>query len=456
MKKLTNTLILAVLLLFMSCQSNNDDLLPPKNPITPIPPSTTSATYYVSPLGNDANNGLTQESPLLTLTKASQSTKPGDLVYFMNGTFIITKDMSILVNGLADKYITYKALAGAKPKFFISGNVWNSLRINASYIKIEGIEFEGDNANLTYADAFNAYNVANGGGSSTGVYNCNGIMVGGPKAESKFPHHVEVRNCIIHDFSGGGLGAIQADYITFEGNTVYNNAWYTMYGASGISILTPFNLDTSTGIKNIIRNNKSYNNKTTIPWISTKKLSDGNGIIIDVNNRTYGATTGSGYYTGRTLVENNISYNNGGSGIHTFDAQHVDILNNTAYNNAQVIVDKADIYANWATDVKIMNNIMYAKNGGKVNLTNNSGGPNVVYANNIYFNGTVNVMGTNDKVADPKFISLSIDPFIANFQLQSSSPAINAGSSTVFSAKDILGIARPKGTAPDCGAYESY
>ncbi|MBC7745024.1 MAG: right-handed parallel beta-helix repeat-containing protein [Flavobacterium sp.] len=412
-------------------------------------------TYYVSPSGDDSNTGLSQNTPFKTFAKVVTVTQPGDIAYFMTGNYSMSKYVIIPTAGLPDKYITYAALPGAKPKFFIAGDIFSAITINVSYIKIDGLEFQGNNQNIAYSDALAAYNAVKAGGAANGFFNTGAISIGGPRNTSNFPHHVEIRNCTVHDFPGGGIGAIQADYITFEGNTVYNNAWYTIYGGSGMSILTPFNSDNSTGYKNIIRNNTCYGNKTTIPWIQLDRLSDGNGIIIDVNNRTYGATTGTGYYTGRTLVENNISYNNGGSGIHAFDAQHVDIINNTAFSNGQV-VGYADIYASYATDVKIMNNIMYSRNGGKVNEINKYGGANVIYANNVYFNGTVNVMGTNDKVADPKFISLSIDPAIANFQLQSSSPAVNSGSSTLFSAKDILGVNRPKGAAPDCGAYESF
>ncbi len=71
-------------------------------------------------------------------------------------------------------------------------------------------------------------------------FNTNALTVGGPAKESSLPHHVLVRNCVIHDFPGGGLNAIQADYVIFEKNLVYNNAWYMMYAGSGISI---FNLN---------------------------------------------------------------------------------------------------------------------------------------------------------------------------------------------------------------------
>ena len=89
-----------------------------------------------------------------------------------------------------------------------------------------------------------------------------------------------------------------------------------MYACSGISILTPVNSDRSTGYKNIIRNNICYNNRTEIPWIDTSNFSfsDGNGIIVDINitPQSSGVAVGEGEYTGRTLVENNVSFNNGG------------------------------------------------------------------------------------------------------------------------------------------------
>lgn len=229
-----------------------------------------------------------------------------------------------------------------------------------------------------------------------------------------------------------------------------------MYGGSGISILTPFDSDANSGYKNIVRNNICYTNKTTIPWIglTPARLSDGNGIIIDVNVRPYGSTATDTPYKGRTLVENNVSFNNGGSGIHAFEAAHVDIINNTTYNNAQVMVDYADLYANTCSDVNIMNNVVQSKPGGKCNSNNKN--TNVTYDYNIYFVGATAVKGPNDKVADPQFINVSTSAAVANFSLKQGSPAVDAGTRTLFSPKDINGVTRPKGASVDCGAYEAY
>lgn len=430
------------------------------NPVVPNPPTGKASVkrYYVSDaLGSDANTGLSSTSPLKTITAGQNAALPGDTVFIMNGSYKPTTTIQFLKSGTTDKYITYKAYPGHTPRFSFSGSIWNAISINGSYIVLEGIEFQGDNQNLTYAGALASFNDKQAGGTNNSLYatyNMNGISIGGPNADSKFPHHVVIRNCSIHDFPGGGLSAIQTDYITFDGNTVYNNAWYMMYGGSGISILTPFDSDANTGYKNIVRNNTCSNNKTTIPWIglTPARLSDGNGIIIDVNLRPYGSTATDKPYKGRTLVENNVSFNNGGSGIHAFEAAHVDLINNTTYNNAQVMVDYAELYANTCNDVKIMNNVVYAKPGGKCNSNNKN--TNVTYDYNIYFNGATAVKGGNDKVVDPQFINATTDRTTANFSLKSGSPGINTGTQTIFSAKDINGVTRPKGGAVDCGAYE--
>ena len=424
------------------------------------PPTVTASAkrYYVSDaLGTDANTGLSSSSPFKTINAGQNAALPGDTVFIMNGTYVPATTIQLLKSGTAEKYITYKAYAGHTPKFAFSGSFWNAVSINGSYLVVDGIEFQGNNQNLTYAGALASFTDKQAGGTNNDLYatyNMNGISIGGPRTESKFPHHVVIRNCTIHDFPGGGLSANQTDYITFEGNTIYNNAWYMMYGGSGISILNPFNSDANTGYKNIVRNNICSNNKTTIPWIglTPARLSDGNGIIIDVNVRPYGSTDTDKPYKGRTLVENNISFNNGGSGIHAFEAAHVDIINNTTYNNAQVMVDYADLFANTCSDVKIMNNVVYTKSGGKCNSNNKN--TNVAYDYNIYFNGTTAVKGANDKVVDPQFVNLTTDRMTANFTVKSGSPAIDAGTKSLFSSTDIKGVTRPKGGSVDCGAYE--
>lgn len=424
---------------------------------------TFATDYYVSAsAGNNTNDGKSTAKPFQTIQRAADLTSPGDTVFVMNGVYSSTSGtvLNITRSGSATGYITFKPMKGHTPKLTGSGNVWNTVSINGSYVVFEGFELIGNNANLTYAGALASYTEAKAGGtnwSSYANYNTNGISIGGPNTESKFPHHVTVRGCKVHDFPGGGISSIQADYTTIENNMVYNNAWYMMYAGSGISILTPINSDKLTTTKNIIRNNICHTNKTTIPWVSLGRLSDGNGIIIDVNQHGYNeqdATTPSAdAYTGRTLVENNVSINNGGSGIHAFKADHVDIINNTACNNGTV-VGYSEIFANTCTDVNILNNIMYGRDGGDCNSNNKN--VSVLYDYNVYFNGKVAVKGANDVVADPQFVNRTLDLATGNFALKATSPAVDKGTNVPgqFSRTDVLGVSRPQGSRPDMGAYE--
>jgi parallel beta-helix repeat protein len=434
----------------------------PSTPSEEVIPLFKPTIYYLSSTtGNDKNDGKSPQSPLKTPQIASDFTLPGDTVLFMDDTFSFTDQVALYIkrSGSADAWITYKAPKGAKPTIKMSGHVWESVMIDANYIVFEGIEMEGDAQNLKLADAEAAENEAESGGKDWNKYaqfNNGGITLGGNNSTGC--HHIVIRNCTIHDFPAGGIGSIKADYLTIENNTVYNNSWYTMYATSGISLWHLWNSDKATSYKNVVRGNLCYNNKTLVKWVSLKRYSDGNGIIIDDNkNEQDGAI--KGIYTGRTLVENNICYNNGGSGIHAYNCVNVDIINNTAFNNGIVPqVAYPEIYQGSCDNGVVMNNIMYARKGGKVNA--NYSNKNVVYNYNIYFNGGAEIKGKYDRIADPMFVNASVDPSIADFHLSENSPAIDFGTS-VFTAPakapaiDFEGIARPRGKAVDAGAYES-
>jgi hypothetical protein len=414
--------------------------------------------YYINPTGSDTNNGISQATPWKTIQKAAILTLPGDTVFLMSGTWITTSSiLSIKRSGSAEAWIVYKALKDNFPRVKVSGSVWETVLISANYIVFEGIELEGNVQNLNLADAEAAEAEAEAGGTNWtkyAIYNNGGITLGGNNSPGN--HHIVIRNCKIHDFPGGGVQGIKSDYVTVENNLIYNVNWYTMYASSGISLWHTYNSDMETGYKNFVRGNTCYNSKALVKWISCKCLSDGNGIIIDDNRMTQDGSIGTAY-VGRTLVENNLCFNNGGSGIHAYSSNHVDIINNTAFNNGTV-VGYADIFQSDADDGMVINNIMYSRNGGKVNSNSNT--KNVVFDYNIYFNGYAEVKGVHDKFADPMFVNASVDAAVAIFQLQQGSMAIDYGTSVLASPAnvpsfDILGNNRPLGNGIDVGAYES-
>lgn len=433
--------------------------------------TTPGRQLYISPSGSDSNDGLSSATPWLTFDKVVGNLVPGDVVNIMPGTYsLIDKPNKHLIDlgkehsGTKNKYITFRAYDPSdRPKFKAGGyGVWQCVVINASYVIFDGIELEGFNQQLDSLSAFNASQKAktdkNCDWNDIARYNTGAIDIGGAGKNSAFPTHVIVRNCVVHDFPGGGIGAMQADYVTFENNLVYNNAWFTMYACSAMGILYPFNSDEETGYKIRIIGNTVYNNRTMIKWYRTGKYSDGNGIIIDVNKSPHpdapDEVKRQGAYKARTLVANNVCYFNGGSGIHSFRSQHVDIINNTAYMNQQKYADEyGDIFSQAGADNHIENNIMYGKPGGW--CTNYFPDSGVTYGRNVYYNGVLHGNPTGEfKCADPLFVHAPASPADkADFRLSRNSPAKGYGIILPYMpSRDKAGVRR-KGRV-DCGAYQ--
>jgi hypothetical protein len=428
-----------------------------------------ATTYYFSPNGLSTNTGV-QGSPW-SIQHAANQTVAGDIVYFLTGTYNFT-GLKINRSGTPAAYITYSAAPGAFPVLRCQNpcTLWHAIEVQANYIKIEGLELIGNNTNITLAQGEANYNEALAGGTDWAKYgqtNTNGITVGNSNI---VPHHIEIRNCKIHDFAGCGIGAIKTDFITIESNKIYNNSWYAMYGTSGISIFHSSNSVASySGFSMIVRNNIVYNNKALVKWIDKEDYSDGNGIIIDDNKNTQISGTP---YKGSFLVENNLSYLNGGSGIYVMSSENALFRNNTSYWNSTETAQgtgAGELVCYDSNNVTWVNNIGWANPSyGSVHAIVDDGAwgnnTNITWKNNLSFNGTAgqssvriakttttSLDATNKLGVNPLFISPT-----TNFKLQNSSPAANAGSSSYgVHSIDLAGVARVQGGTIDIGAYES-
>jgi parallel beta-helix repeat protein len=82
---------------------------------------------------------------------------------------------------------------------------------------------------------------------------------------------------------------------------------------------------------NVVAWNSVYNNRIA-PYnsVACGSHTDGNGIIMDTFLDLYSQTLVFPY---QTLVSNNVSYYNGGRGVHVFRTSNVTVANNTVYNN---------------------------------------------------------------------------------------------------------------------------
>jgi hypothetical protein len=419
--------------------------------------------------GNDANDGKTSATAFRTLQHAADLVKPGDVVLIGDGIYTNNERqggsavLSIKSSGTKDAWITWKAVEGQHPEIHPAG--WAGIQISGSYQIIDGITVIGGNDSIVLLKAQEDTKKQN----ADPHFNTNGIFVNGrgKKADEK-PHHVSIKNCIVGKCPGGGIIAIEADYITIEDCKVYENAWYMRYGGSGISTLDNWAFDDAPGYHNIIQRNFCWNNKTMVAWEKIGRLSDGNGIILDVTDQEINGATNMNAdkvikpgdstakpkrpeWKGRSLVANNICAFNGGSGIHTFRTKYVDIINNTIYHNGEV-VGYPDLFANSSEDIVFLNNIIVPRPGGKVTANNKN--TNIKWDYNLSSIQQDFFKAPNDIVADPLFVNAYFDRLTADFHVKANSPALNSATDEVPQKTDIKGNSRPKGKGRDRGAYE--
>jgi parallel beta-helix repeat protein len=304
------------------------------------------ANYYVSTkMGNDKNAKATINAPLKTL-KATENLnlKPGDTVYIMDGVYENSNPsdyvLKISKSGTAGAPITYRAYPGQHPVIKVRNYV--GIQVLGSFVTIDGLEIVGNQSEFANAKEVLVKQNADGRFSSP-VTSGTGIQIGS-FYEGVFPDHVRISNNIIHDHPGSGVAAMRSDYVTVENNIIYQNGYYSPYATSGISFYQSRNSDNNTtSYKTIVRGNTIYGNRNFIPnYInlaqgepdSAATITDGNGIIIDDNAQTQFSST-QAPYQGKTLIENNNIYNNGGAGINVSNSSNVDIKNNTLTHNLQ-------------------------------------------------------------------------------------------------------------------------
>lgn len=394
-----------------------------------------SANYFVGPYGSDSNTGTMPDKPFASLQLAANTAKPGDTVFIMSGIYTNSLNapaiLEISKSGEENKWIVYTNYPGHNPKLIF--NCWEAISIKgASYIEIKGLEIEGNaqNISLEYAlaEMNNLLNPATSG---------NGIFIKDDTLHKKTSHHVRIINNKVYNCPGGGIGAIYSDYITITGNLVYNCGFYAPYANSGISVYQAKAVDEFEGYKITITNNVSHSNYNYVPFYysnvnepSKREFTDGNGIIIDdlLGTQAFVGKAQHKPYMGKCLVSNNIVYNNGGSGIHVYLSANVDIINNTAFKNGRhEKMNPGQIFAIRGKNVHIINNIMYAIPGKKVN--NDWENENVQLSNNLFYDETespvIAVKGKNSIIADPQFVNPSTEN--PDFRLKPGSPCINRG-----------------------------
>ncbi len=434
-KLLILTLILILSTGFLTCYKTNSEKYPYED-----------MTFYVTKNGNDNNPG-TLDLPWLTIQKAADNVSAGDTVYVREG--IYAEKVKITRSGNEGNYITFSAFPGESVIIDASGKVgqWDgAVHVNgANYIKITG------------------FTVINS--------DWNGIMISNYSDKTR-PQNVIVMNCIVHDIQRSGLFTNYADYITYDGNTVYNTQ---IAGKSGggqqnenINIINTTNFE--------IKNNRIYG---TANYESIDvKMACSNGSIHhnDVTpNMSCGIYIDSqGYPISNIEIYDNIIRPNNGYGIRGIalavevsgSLQHCKVYNNIIYGiGAAGIVPGASYSAGKIDDLVVVNNTVFncgwgTSWGGGIRIEY-KGATNIILRNNIIYSNGGNggdLMTNENTTIDHNLIG--IDPAFINsgsgdFRLKEGSPAINTGSMVSFVPdRDYEGNSRPQGGGYDIGAFE--
>ncbi len=433
---------------------------------TPIPAATSTQPisssgkiYYVAKNGNDNNLG-TELSPWLTIQKAANTAKAGDTVYVKAGTYI--EQVNFPNSGTAGNYITFQNYSTdtviLKPPVKEYTSWSNTIPVHhsghfeiigESYIIIKGFNFLGNGGNakpdaeITIEQGAN--NIIIDGNIFDDIWS-SAVLAG--YFASGGNHYgawdiVFTNNYVRRPNNGGWVELMSYDNVN-RPIISHNEFVYQAYGEC-----LDYKEGTENGIISYNRISNCYN--PIMGW--TGGLSA--GIYVDgyrkgVNNiSVFNNIVEKADYIGvgsecGGLAQNIKFYNNiliggyQGYSVHNFvnskctgqtaKYYNINFINNIAYNTVIPFrIQKSQ------SDIIVRNNIK-AGTG----------------SNSIATGVTVDHNSWNLGITDPKFVNA----IAYDFHLQSSSSAIDSGSSVSAPSTDFDGNIRPKRGGYDIGAFE--
>jgi parallel beta-helix repeat protein len=434
----------------------------------------TTATYYVSNAGSNANSGAIG-SPWRTIAYAAGKLAAGDTLYIRGGTY--QEHVRFAASGTADQPIRILAYPGETP--VIDGNYLlppavdkygDLVAFAGSYIQADGLEVK------------NSY--------------WGGVAVSGTDVTvSHFRSHDNLEQGII---AWGATNAVVQDSAVYNNDKSFEGGVQHYADRSGHATgLSAAGHSTGT----VLRRNRVYHNwgEGLDTYGSTNNTVKRNVVYDNAKNVYISDTTGDAFARNLIYCTPGNAYRVSSMGQHGIDMQdenqtpasaNIDVVNNlvtgcetnftwypyTSDSSMQDIliadntfVDSTGGSSTAAVQIaapvgiahsgtRIIDNIIVEGGSGTIGrIGQPSAG--ITFSNNIWSKTPPSAMlGTQSLVADPLVTrSATLAPGKLTgkyFTVTGSSPAIDAGVTLAGVSADYFGTSRPQGAAPDIGGYE--
>ena len=468
-------------------------------------------SYFVSPYGNNENNGTSPQQAWKSIQFGIDNLSAGDTLNILSGNY--TESLTITNSGADANYITIKAFDTST--VYISGENLPQdsflLKIeNKNFIKIGGLNFvdyqKNDAKGILIINSSNIIIENNSISNIDYAPNVNGeipnenqnsqpIIVFG-RNENTPSTNIKILNNTVYNCETGWSEAISLngniDGFEISGNHVYNNTNIAIVVIGFEGECPDENLDQ---VRNgIINNNVVHDNPSSYAECAGIYIDGAANVIVMYNtiyNNNYGIEIGcenngnaqNNPSANNIIIRNNLIYNNTYTGIavggynypESGKVENSSIETNTCYNNDTENNYQGEMMISYTENVKIENNIFYTKNTDAVlfTLENTNSSLSINYnayytttnANNIVIvwgNTEYNSFSTyknatnqdyNSNFANPGFEDITT----LNFRLANNSPAIDAGNPSyqpLNAETDFDGNTRIVNNNVDCGAFE--
>jgi hypothetical protein len=405
-----------------------------------ICPFISAKQYFLSPTGNDSNNGLSVETAWLSPNTAFTKLVAGDTLWVKGGTYIISSTVKASNPATKTSPVLVSAVRGEKPVFDCTpmrhagseSSTYRGMDLRQAYWRVRGIKI--------YKAGYNGVIIAGENITLEGmtVEECgmDGIALAAGAVNAYILNCDSYRNCNIeaNGENGDGFAAKEGSGTVFRGCRAWENAddGWDVYGGN-----QPILVDSCW----------SYGNGVNY-WADqiTSYQGDGNGFKLG----------GGGGVDGNApnVVLNSFAFGNVGKG---FDQNHnswgITCINCTGYNNHGMGNFAFEETPTMGKHVMI-NNLSYAGTGQAIvagsTETTNSWNLGLSFTDDMFESLSVaDYMVPRDDdycLTDSRILSL--------FKLKSNNPAIDKATvQTTIRLKPFYAIPYC-GTKPDLGAKE--